>query len=1247
VEQQKLNDLIREMEILIATIKNSDTLISKSLDDLSISAKSDTNKLIKALGILSSRMQQASTGISKSADREIKAAKQFAKAVETSTDATEKSTDATEKSTDATKKSTEAIDTETTVRKKNIALAKEQARIEAEQRKKEAETLNDKLKNMRREQSASRQIFDQAKGMGGGLSYLKDSFLNLSKDSLSAQTGLQAIAAVAGGFSKAVMGYSKAIQQGQRGAQTSAQAFSDLAVPVSDLVGTIGTLAFIAGSGRLGLGKFAARLGLSTTALKGIGLAATVASVGLDATRVLYKEGAIQADALFDSFNSLSAAGLAQARGMDDVFETMQAIGSTTGQIEKFNSLMINNSKQIAFLGDTAGAGARQLAKVAGGLGFSKVGIEFNRMGILQEELNELTLSHLSIEARLMSQRKKSDTEQIQSTARFVDELDQASKLTGASRKEAAEAQAAALANERFRAALIDAEARGDEQELAILKRAQEVSAMFELTGNKGAATGIRDLAAGRGAPTTTEGTQVMMSMPGIMSELQDSNKGTADIVASSNNQAMEITKSLAGTLRYTGDIKAFLGTVATADTQALFAKALEKSQAEGTSITQALRELKDAQTKGTDDKGRVTQTAAMVEAGRNMLNAALVQDKTLQKLDISVKLHQLTAETYADAVKMFGKIVGGMPKNLAKTSGAEFEKSSLKIQEAAAQQRTKDVLKNTIGGSMVGKDAEAEVTRRMQDMSGQLDLASGIHKMIMKFLSPGYSEGGIASGPASGHLAMLHGTEAVIPLSGGSIPLKILGSSRDIDSGPVFNPQNETNFLLDKQNQELGKINVTLEEMLAYMLDGTISMTGSAPGVVGPGARGGAGGEAGSGAGPAIPISGELGTMSAKYESGSAGSMAVGRDRSGGTSYGKYQIASKVGSMDAFLKLLEKNDPEAYARLMASGDQDAGIQGQFAQEWKKLVSEGRIQKSEREFAVEKIFQPAMKGIKDQDLSKMIGENKGLQEMMFSMAIQHGPGGAPAILNKVYKKGMKADELVNAAYEERGADKGQRYFGKSTENERAGVVSRFGRERQDVLAMLGQPGTPTAPVTTATAAAAPGTTAAAPVATAAAPAAAPGTTAAAASSGGLMNIVGGMLGLSGPTAQKASAGPGGLTDLISGAGSGIMGMLGLGAAPTSPGQPTMAGVPAGGQPGAIGTDISAITQAMQAQTAATQSAITTGMQDLTTRLVDKIGSGGSGGTAADPAVPTLLGDILSASREQTSAINRLIQVQTS
>jgi hypothetical protein len=52
---------------------------------------------------------------------------------------------------------------------------------------------------------------------------------------------------------------------------------------------------------------------------------------------------------------------------------------------------------------------------------------------------------------------------------------------------------------------------------------------------------------------------------------------------------------------------------------------------------------------------------------------------------------------------------------------------------------------------------------------------------------SKGYADGGISMGPASGHTELLHGTEAVIPLKSGSIPVQLQGGGNgggfDIES--------------------------------------------------------------------------------------------------------------------------------------------------------------------------------------------------------------------------------------------------------------------------------------------------------------------------------------------------------------------------------------------------------------------------------------------------------------------------------
>ena len=204
---------------------------------------------------------------------------------------------------------------------------------------------------------------------------------------------------------------------------------------------------------------------------------------------------------------------------------------------------------------------------------------------------------------------------------------------------------------------------------------------------------------------------------------------------------------------------------------------------------------------------------------------------------------------------------------------------------------------------------------------------------------------------------------------------------------------------------------------------------------------------------GTPISVKPGLGGMAAAFESGKAGSSAIGWDSTGGTSYGKYQIAAKTGTMDKFMDHLKKTNPEAFERLSAAGPSDAGKGGKFAEEWKKLASEGKLQQSEHEFIKATHFDKGVGGLKDQNLKGMIEKSKALQEVMWSTSVQHGGGGASGIFNKVYKEGMSEQDLIKAIYAERGTR-----FGSSTAQVRASVQGRFAKEQELALGMIGQPG---------------------------------------------------------------------------------------------------------------------------------------------------------------------------------------------
>ena len=47
-----------------------------------------------------------------------------------------------------------------------------------------------------------------------------------------------------------------------------------------------------------------------------------------------------------------------------------------------------------------------------------------------------------------------------------------------------------------------------------------------------------------------------------------------------------------------------------------------------------------------------------------------------------------------------------------------------------------------------------------------------------------------------------------------------------------------------------------------------------------------------------------QLGQLSQKYESAKMGSLSIGYDRTGGTSYGTYQLSSRTGHLIDFLNI-------------------------------------------------------------------------------------------------------------------------------------------------------------------------------------------------------------------------------------------------------------------------------------------------------------------------------------------------------
>jgi len=1208
--------------------------------------------------------------------------------------------------------------------------------------------LTSSINDQRLQKSSSREVYEAAQRAGGGLSQLNDKFLDLGKGSVAAQSGLQLISAVVGGTTKALLNYSSAIQNGERGAKLSGKALEDFANPILDTVSTLGTLAMVLpGVGKY-LGKGAGAAAKLTGRFMKLGGATAVAGAEIAKFGIKFVQaGLTQADKVFDSFQKLSQVGIAGAGGMDDVFGMLQELGLSSGEIEKFNTLIAANAQTIKFLGATATDGANQLAKVAGGLYKSKLGRQLEIMGVNQAEQNELALIQLSIEAKSIGLQKMQNRGTEESNAvlgKFVKELDMAAQLTGTSRKDQAEAQAAAQADERFRAAMVDARNRGDQKEIDRLNKAAALAALIDKTDKKGA-TGIRQLAASGGAMTTPEA-QAAQQTYGI-NEILNSQGSLMDAAEQLVENGRRSQAQFASVNKYIGTISSQqTGVVETANVVDQIGPAVKAAKDAGLTLEQYQKreqEKREAPPPGKD-------TTLMVDSLRMQQNAALIQDQAAKQLSSAATVHSAATTAFEAAVKKFGEVTGTLPKSQITTGGAEVEAAK---KAAYDKKLDKDSESLARGAAPMGSSEKnvALLAKEMKDrgITEEVARAQRIADSIIKWFSntPTYATGGIAAGPDSGHLAMLHGTEAVIPLAGGAIPVAISGGAAnkgDVGSGPAFSKANEFAAQMDK-------VIKALDDSNKYLSDIYDEISGGAT-------VGGAGSGSGSServaqealaehdhahphepaAAPSAELAAQIGKIVNPLVNMNQTSGMMRND--GKTFHGGIDLAGKIGDkvmapISGIARVLSEKESGGYGNMVEVTDSVTGVKHMLAHLDKSMVKSGDVIKAGQQIGTlgntgkstgahlhhemrdkfgNKIDpsslyskgpgdtfgstaggaatgnpQAARRGQKygatqagaptdmatymktvamlesggdpnakagtsngkyssagglfqflessyegvtgrkgsgaerfdpkksTEAMQKLTMMNKGQMEKGLGREVSGedlymghflGAGGATKFLKaKDQDPNQSAAKFDPAAAE---SNKSIYYDQKNNNRERSvaevhSLMTEKYRKQQaaiqggaklpDVVAALGTGGMPLAGGAAAPTAAVPGY---APEQRAQ-PAAQPTTLA-----GIAQNLLGGLFGSSGTTA-------------------GIAG-------PTAP---------------AAGSDMAGITAALQAQTAATQSAITSSMENMTTRLVASLGTTG-GISGGDPAVPALLGDIVSAQRDQTAAINRLISVQT-
>lgn len=201
------------------------------------------------------------------------------------------------------------------------------------------------------------------------------------------------------------------------------------------------------------------------------------------------------------------------------------------------------------------------------------------------------------------------------------------------------------------------------------------------------------------------------------------------------------------------------------------------------------------------------------------------------------------------------------------------------------------------------------------------------------------------------------------------------------------------------------------------------------------------------------------LGALSAKYETGGRGpgTVSTGAGDFGGVSYGSYQMASKMGVPTKFVTQSGFPWLNDFANLVAGT-------AAFTAVWKRIAAAQTddFQRAQHQYIKRTHYDPLVAKILGDDNLDINTRCRALQDVVWSTAVQHGPG-TPIVHRACASLSCKTTDanydelLIRAIYAERGkrkADGNLAYFSKSSPSVQTGVANRFKSELQDALKML-------------------------------------------------------------------------------------------------------------------------------------------------------------------------------------------------
>jgi hypothetical protein len=527
-----------------------------------------------------------------------------------------------------------------------------------------------------------------------------------------------------GSLAKAGMSAASAMNQGQKGAA----AFNGAVDGMADAA-KAASIALMLLGGPLGL-----LAGVVTAAIAGL---------------ASYTKAANEmSDSLYKGYQGLAKSGAAASDGMTGLYKDAKKLGLGLNELDSLVSLVGENSADFARFAGSVSEGRKRFAEL--GAAMKPQTEAMIRMGMMPQEINEGMAGYLRTQTRLGNAQSMTTAQLAQGAREYLKEQDALTKITGQSVKETEKKREAALMEEQFAAKIRQLQLSGQGKAAERLMRLNDAaSAVSEEMGR-----GFRALSTGN--LVNADAQKLYLSTQG--QALTDVNA-----VIAGTKSPMEALDSTAKRIGETNDrIGVSLGLLAANDNTFIAvgeARKIQLAQEQGF-VKQRAKAEEDYQARLKGGTDPILDSAAKLRDTQIKANEA-TNDFIVKGIVPATEAMTALATATIKAANLANELTpGGKPRE----AGTSELVGGVAVGAAGAKAGA------VFGASFGTAFAPGIGTAIGAVLGGLTGAAMGyftgkvLGKKADETNIPKAAEGGLLTGPESGYMAMLHGTELVIP---------------------------------------------------------------------------------------------------------------------------------------------------------------------------------------------------------------------------------------------------------------------------------------------------------------------------------------------------------------------------------------------------------------------------------------------------------------------------------------------------